>query len=239
MNQDPVITPNLDQFASEGIVFTHAVSNSPVCSPYRAMLFSGKYPISNGVVSNCYSATIKNGIELKESERCLSDVLHDAGYNQGYIGKLHLDLPKEEHIPYTEGWRGKPGKSTFWDAYTPPGPRRHGFGDQVPIDVEGVDYSRIFLGKDVERPRSALYFAPQHPDLPGYDCQGVRTHGNTFVIKKEEAKETVVLYDNQRDPYQLRNVADKNTELVQELTNELGQWLERTKDPWLKTGKII
>ena len=126
MEQDPVITPNLDRFASESVVFTHAVSNFPVCSPYRAMLFSGKYPFSTGVYGNCYSGTIPYGIELQATERCFSDVLHDAGYSLGYLGKLHLDLPKEENVPYTEGWRGEPGESTFWDAYTPPGPRRHG-----------------------------------------------------------------------------------------------------------------
>ena len=42
-NQDPVITPNLDAFAKESLVFSDAVSNRPVCSPYRAMLFSGKW----------------------------------------------------------------------------------------------------------------------------------------------------------------------------------------------------
>jgi len=124
MNQDPVVTPNLDRFASEGIVFTNAVSNYPVCSPYRAMLFTGKYPHSNGVISNCNSATKKYGVFLKESERCFSDVLHDAGYSQGYIGKYHLDSPSEENYKYSEGRRGD-GKA--WDAYTPPGKRRHGF----------------------------------------------------------------------------------------------------------------
>ena len=85
MQQDPVITPNLDRFASESLVLTHAVSNYPVCSPYRAMLLSGKYPFSNGVIGNCYSGTIQHGIELKASECCFSDVLHDVGYSQGYI----------------------------------------------------------------------------------------------------------------------------------------------------------
>jgi arylsulfatase A-like enzyme len=126
MGQDPVITPNLDRFAEQSLVLTQAVSNCPICSPYRAMLFTGKYPVSNGVINNCYSATIPYGIELQDEERCLFDVLHDAGYHQGYLGKLHLHLPKEEHIPYTEGWRGQPGEDTFWDAYTPPGPGRHG-----------------------------------------------------------------------------------------------------------------
>jgi arylsulfatase A-like enzyme len=126
MKQDPAITPNLDRLATESLVLTHAISNCPICSPYRAMLFTGKYPASNGVIANCYSDTISFGIELKDSERCLPDILHHCGYSQGYIGKLHLHLPKAEHIPYTEGWRGKPGEGTFWDAYTPPGPGRHG-----------------------------------------------------------------------------------------------------------------
>lgn len=126
MGQDPTVTPNLDSFGAQSLVLTQAVSNCPICSPYRAMLFSGKYPISNGVTTNCYSDTIPYGIALKDSERCFPDVLHDAGYHQGYIGKYHLHLPKEEHTSYTEGWRGEPGKSTYWDAYTPPGPGRHG-----------------------------------------------------------------------------------------------------------------
>ena len=61
MNQDPVVTPNLDRFASEGVVFTNAVSNYPVCSPYRAMLFTGKYePV--GLMGKLLSKTIGEGM---------------------------------------------------------------------------------------------------------------------------------------------------------------------------------
>jgi len=125
MGQDPVITPNLDRFASESLVLTHAVSPSPMCSPYRAMLFTGMYPHSNGVVINCNSYTAQYGSYLKETDICFSDVLHAAGYSQGYIGKWHLDPPSPEHTQYTEGVREDDG--LVWDAYTPPGPRRHGF----------------------------------------------------------------------------------------------------------------
>ena len=123
MNEDPVITPNLDAFAKESLVLTQALSNRPVCSPYRAMLFSGKYPHGNGVLTNCNSRTVQFENYLKDTERCFSDVLHDLGYCQGYLGKLHLDPPNEKY-EYTEGPRGD---GTIWDAYTPPGPRRHGF----------------------------------------------------------------------------------------------------------------
>ena len=116
MGEDPVVTPNLDRLASEGLVLTQAVSNYPVCSPYRAMLMTGQYPTSNGVLANCQSRRTRFGNYLKASARCLSDVLHDAGYSLGYIGKWHLDGP-----PSTEK-----GEKIEWDAYTPP-ERRHGF----------------------------------------------------------------------------------------------------------------
>lgn len=119
MKQEPVITPHLDRFASEGIVLTNAVSNNPVCSPYRAMLMTGKYSIRNQVINNCTRTNAQNGNYLHEDERCVSDVLHDAGYSLGYIAKLHLDTPNVPPDLYP--------KVNEMDAYTPPGPRRHGF----------------------------------------------------------------------------------------------------------------
>ncbi len=123
MNEDPVLTPNIDRFASESLVLTDAVSNRPVCSPYRAMLFTGQYPHANGVLGNVNSTTVQYENYLRETAECFSDVLHQAGYNQAYLGKLHLDPPNEQY-EYTEGPRGN---GVIWDSYTPPGPRRHGY----------------------------------------------------------------------------------------------------------------
>lgn len=118
MNEDPVITPNLDKLAAQGMVFTNAVSNRPLCSPYRAMLMTGKYPFSNGVQTNVNTSSRKFGNFLKNDEICFSDVLKANGYYAGYIGKWHLDPPKG---PDVENWQ-----DAVWDAYTPPG-NRHGF----------------------------------------------------------------------------------------------------------------
>jgi N-acetylglucosamine-6-sulfatase len=76
------------------------------------------------VLTNCNSDTLPHGNELIAEDRCISDILHDGGYSLGYIGKLHLYCPREENYPYTEGRRGN---GVAWDAYTPPGPLRHGF----------------------------------------------------------------------------------------------------------------
>ncbi len=123
MKEDPVITPRLDEFASQSLVLTDAVSSYPVCSPFRAQLFTGKYPISNGVTTNCNSS---KDVMLKQSDRCLSDILSDSGYSLGYLGKWHLDKP---HEPYVGRRRGRPGMSgggIVWDEFIP-AQRRHGF----------------------------------------------------------------------------------------------------------------
>jgi len=121
MGQDPVLTPNLDRFASEGVNLTQAVSNYPVCSPYRAMCLTGQYPHANGVLANCNTNGAEHGYELRESARCWSDVLSDRGYSLGYIGKWHLDSP---HRPYVD--TSNNSDEFAWNEWTPPH-RRHGF----------------------------------------------------------------------------------------------------------------
>lgn len=116
LNEDPVNTPNIDKLAETGVFFSRAVSNHPLCSPYRAMLMSGKYPLSSGVVENCNSANTAYGNFLKKEEICFSDVLVQNGYSAGYVGKWHLDGP-----PPTA-----PGEKKVWDSWCPP-EDRHGF----------------------------------------------------------------------------------------------------------------
>lgn len=116
LNEDPVSTPNIDKLAEDGVYFSQAVSNHPLCSPYRGMLMTGKYPLSNGVIANCHSGRTAYGNFLKKDEICFSDVLAQNGYSAGYVGKWHLDGP--EPI--------MPGEKVEWDSWCPPD-QRHGF----------------------------------------------------------------------------------------------------------------
>ncbi|MBI3695143.1 MAG: sulfatase [Acidobacteria bacterium] len=77
-----VTAPNMARLATQGVSFSRCVSNYPVCSPYRAMLLSGRWPFSTGVVDN--------GLPLRAEETSLGKVFRDAGYKTGYIGKWHL-----------------------------------------------------------------------------------------------------------------------------------------------------
>lgn len=100
-------TPNIDRLASEGVSFVNAVSTMPVCSAYRASLFTGKYPTSTGMVIN--------ELRMNPNHRCIAHVLTEAGYETAYIGKWHLYAAElGNHVD---------PKNSF----TPPGPDRLGF----------------------------------------------------------------------------------------------------------------
>ena len=121
LGDEPVMTPHLDGFAHDSLVLTNASATYPVCSPYRAMLMTGKYPHANAVLSNCNSRTTPFANELKTSDVCWSDVLASQGYSLGYIGKWHLDAPRK---PYVKSYNNS--EKFAWNEWCPPG-RRHGF----------------------------------------------------------------------------------------------------------------
>ncbi len=124
---DPVVTPHVDRLASEGVVFTSAISNSPVCSPHRGMLFSGRFPEQNGLVKNCH---INSTASLRQDMTTLTDVMSEAGYDVGYFGKCHwvqtvAHFDAEGSYVATEE---APGGHyiNHYDTYVPPGKDRHG-----------------------------------------------------------------------------------------------------------------
>ncbi len=81
---DPnAITPNLDKLAAKSVNMTTTVSCCPVCTPYRAGLMTGQYPITNGL--------FLNDLCLSNDAVSIAEVFTAAGYDTGYIGKWHLD----------------------------------------------------------------------------------------------------------------------------------------------------
>ena len=75
-------TPNLNKLAAAGVSFRQAVSSTPVCSAFRASLFTGKYTSSTGMVIN--------ELRMNTHHTFLAQCLTRAGYQTGYIGKWHL-----------------------------------------------------------------------------------------------------------------------------------------------------
>lgn len=119
--KEPVLTPHLDEFSKKGFVIQQMVCNYPVCSPARAMLMTGKFPLKNKVYSNVNSSSAPFGIELPKDIVCWSDLLKINGYSNGYIGKWHLDSPHQPYIPTSNNT-----EKVAWNEWTPPA-KRHGF----------------------------------------------------------------------------------------------------------------
>ena len=81
-------TPNLNKMAEEGIRLTRFYSASPVCSPSRAALLTGRYPARTGVV-NVLMPDGRAGLRGL-TERTIPRVLKERGYRTGCVGKWHL-----------------------------------------------------------------------------------------------------------------------------------------------------
>ena len=118
LHNPQIATPNMDRFAEEAFSTDQAVSGCPLCSPYRSELLTGRRAVHTGVFGNCMTGY---DMCLSPEELCISQVLKESGYRTGYIGKWHLDSPElnsgSQPLSGAEGW----------DAYTPPGKKRHGF----------------------------------------------------------------------------------------------------------------
>jgi arylsulfatase A-like enzyme len=97
----PIVAPAFEAFAKQNFVMENCISNYPLCTPYRAILMSGRWPQQTGVTRN------GPDIALSESEHGLGQPFKDAGYHTAYVGKWHL-YHGENH-------------------FVPPGPLRFGF----------------------------------------------------------------------------------------------------------------
>ncbi len=83
VGNEQVITPAIDELSKEAVVFTNAISNISVCTPARASLMTGKYPLSHGL--------FYNDKPLRSEEYCIAEVYKENGYQTGYIGKWHIN----------------------------------------------------------------------------------------------------------------------------------------------------
>ena len=90
-------TPNLDKFASEGLRLTECYSASPICSPARAGLLTGRFPYKVGV----YHLAGKS-VHLRRQEKTIAELLGDVGYKCGFFGKWHLGNLNGKHPLPTE-----------------------------------------------------------------------------------------------------------------------------------------
>lgn len=108
---DKVQTPTFDRFANEGVRLTRFYV-SPVCSPTRSSLMTGRYHYRTGIIH-----TSRGGAMMHGDEVTVAELLKAAGYRTGIFGKWHLgdaypmrpqDQGFEESLIHTSGGIGQP-----------------------------------------------------------------------------------------------------------------------------------
>jgi len=104
-----VKTPQLDKLASQGMKFNKFYAASAVCSPTRASVLTGRYPLRFGISRHFND----RNQWLPESATTVAELLRDSGYNTAHLGKWHLG---GLHVD-------KAGKRLTHQ----PGPGQHGF----------------------------------------------------------------------------------------------------------------
>ena len=126
-------TPHLDRMAAEGMKFTDFHVGASVCSPSRAALNTGCYPLRVGVPGN-FGPSSTTG--LHPNEVTIAEIAKQAGYATAMYGKWHLGhMP--EFLPTSQGfdeWFGLPYSNDMWPYHPDP---RYNFPD-LPL-MEGED----------------------------------------------------------------------------------------------------
>lgn len=180
-------TPNLDRMAREGMRFTQWYSAAPVCTPSRAALLTGRYPVRSGLTRVLFPQSTGG---IPESETTMAEVLRGSGYRTAAVGKWHLGhlpeyLPVRHGfdryfgIPYSNDMRAAAGPGAPGNSKYPPLPLIRN-GETIETDPDQTKLTARYTAEALTTIRENkqnpffLYFAHTFPHVPLYASERFR-----------------------------------------------------------------
>ncbi|MGF1581467.1 MAG: sulfatase [Gemmataceae bacterium] len=172
-------TPNIDKLAGSGMRFTNGYTASPVCSPTRASIMSGKHPVRVNITDwipgqrgrpNNRLLMPEDRSNLALSEVTIAEALKMAGYQTFFAGKWHLG--SKGHWPTDQGfdtniggWEaGSPKKGGYYSPWTNPNLKSKKKGEYL---TERLTQESInFLEKRDKKKPFLLYLAYYNVHTP-------------------------------------------------------------------------
>lgn len=124
-------TPNIDALAYTGLLLDRYYV-SPICTPSRSALMTGKHPIHTGMQHGVLKCAEPRGLPLQE--KLLPEYLRNLGYSTHMVGKWHLGFYTKE---YTPTYRGFDSHLGFWSGH-------HDYFDHTAVEEPywGLDMRR-------------------------------------------------------------------------------------------------
>lgn len=206
------LTPNIDHLATKGVNFYNAVSGSPMCAPYRASLFTGKYASSTGMAIN--------ELRMNPNHDCFGHILHRNGYQTSYIGKWHL-------------WANQLGKHhDSQNSYIPPGPYRLGF------DGEWAAYNFHHTYFDTYYHRDS----PEKITIQGYEPDGQTDLAIEYLERASKEADPFALFlsiGTPHDPWNENNVPPEYYDIFRDVEFTLPPNYRDENDPYSDTWAMM
>ncbi|MFI4912661.1 MAG: sulfatase-like hydrolase/transferase [Sedimentisphaeraceae bacterium JB056] len=185
-----IYTPNIDKLASEGMKFERFYSSSPVCTPARGCLLTGRRPESIGL-----DMPLMGSGGMASSFKTLPEYLLRYDYNTASIGKWHLGydgdtLPNSQGFEYFFGHRG--GKIDYYK-YTDDAQKVEGvstgkkdlYENGTPVSIEGYS-TDVFTDKAIKyitEKSNQPFLLNLAYNAPHYSQRGVLQAPENYIAK--------------------------------------------------------
>jgi len=255
-----VRTPNIDQLASEGTLFTRAFAVHGMCSPTRATLLTGLLPSQHGVQDWLDDEEMKNwpsDWNAIREYRTLPYTLKNRGYETSLIGKWHLGQPKLPNDWFDYWVTFNLGHTLdFWDNEINDNSKKYKVEDQHSVDFfsdKAVEYLKNY---DSEKPffmmvtyngpylnpptnmgpaKNRHYNDYKDNEFPSFPRNGINDNILQGAMEPDPEEWYLNLARMHNDQASMANVASQNT-LVDE---GVGRLLEALKESGLAENTLV
>ncbi len=185
--QQKIKTPNLDKLAKEGLRFTRHYTSTPVCAPARCMLLTGKNGGHSFIRGNYEMGGFADSLEggqmpLPEGSFTIANLMKEAGYVTGAIGKWGLGMnnttgaPNKQGFDYFYGYLDQKQAHNYFPTHLWENNKRDTLNNpyinvhQPPLNKDASDAAfASFIGKEYsidKMSQKALAFINQHKSEP-------------------------------------------------------------------------
>jgi arylsulfatase A-like enzyme len=242
-------TPRIDALAAAGTRFTQAYSASPVCSPTRAALMTGRHPVRVGITDWIKGFEAKDPAlrtpedrdELALEEETLAEILKKHGYATGYVGKWHLG-ETDTYWPENQGFDTNIGG---FSKGSPPGgyyapyknPRLEDGPDGEYLTDRLTDEAIGFVRRQAERP-FFLYLAFYTVHTP---IQGCAKWDDHYAEKREATLSAEKDATRSEGPSRTRlhQSNAKYAAMVRSMDDNVGRLLDELESLGIKDNTIV